>query len=503
MNPLVQSFVDRFSQSAVTAIQSKPGFGDYVACLNGLWNAQNGTVVEQTSAIISANPDHPMRFAVYRLWIEALADSGEKLSLHALQEHLLMRGEASPEDRITYMALRGIIHMELDRTHAAQLMLRAISNQTNNPYAMELNQAVLTRDIEPVELPALVQMTIPFDDYIVWQSLVRNFVAMNQRHRAEPCFDVVDSIFAGNPMRDICYYHWTSELADWTSALEHATHLASTFTAHPDHSFYAAHASFKLNRFNQTITTLEGAKSIRLETDPDASLLHGQAWKQIGMQKQDSKILEKARKSLARASKLLSREGISPMPAELLIQEINEALNETAETPAESKSLFRPTKAWLVKLSTRRYQELRMSRESAVEHLVRPLGGEAQPGDLCFFAIDETKGKEDGAWKIAAIYTVDSQPVWHPYWRQQSALQLISMPKKLISVDVKIMDAPHGTKGKKPQKKTKLSKDHPFRFGVFQLEEGALDLIQEAIRQHQQGDNRVTTNNENSSHEAV
>ncbi len=503
MNPLLQSFINRYSQSTVNALQAKPGFRDYVTCLTPLWNGQNGTVVEQASAIVSANPDHEMRFAIYRLWIEALADAGEKLSLHALQEHLLMRGEAAPEDRVTYMALRGLIHMELDRTHAARLMLRAITNETNNPYAMELNQAVLTRELTPVELPALVQMTAPFADYVVWQSLVRNFVAVNQRHRAEPCVDLVDWIFVGNPMRDVCYFHWTSELNDWTSSLEHAEHLASTFPAHPDYAFYAAHAAFKLNRFSQTIATLEGAKSIRLETDADASLLLGQACKQIGMQKQDSKILEKARKTLTRASKLLSREGITPMAPELMIQEINEALGETPATPAESKSLFRPTKAWLVKLSTRRYQELRMSRESAVEHLVRPLGGDAQPGDLCFFAVDDTHGKEDGAWKIAAIYTVDSQPVWHPYWRQQSALQLISMPKKLITVDVKIMDEPQAGPGKKQAKASKLPKDHPFRFGVFQLEEGALDLIQEAIRQHQQGEPKNTNYNETSSHKAV
>ncbi len=503
MNPLVQSFINRFTQSTVNALLAKPGFRDYVTCLIPLWNGQNGTVVEQSSAIVSANPDHEMRFAIYRLWIEALADGGEKLSLHALQEHLLMRGEAAPADRVTYMALRGLIHMELDRTHAARLMLRAITSETNNPYAMELNQAVLTRDLNPVELPALIQMSNPFADYVVWQSLVRNFVAVNQRHRAEPCLDIIDSIFVGNPMRDVCYFHWTSELNDWTSALEHAEHLASAFPAHPDHAFYAAHAAFKLNRFNQTIATLEGSKVLRLDTDPDASLLHGQACKQIGIQKQDAKTLEKARKSLTRASKLLSREGISPMVPELLIQEINDALGETSAIVAEQQSLFRPTKAWLVKLSTRRYQELRTSRESAVEHLVRPLGGEAQPGDLCFFAIDETKGKEDGTWKIAAIYTVDSQPVWHPYWRQQSALQLITMPKKLITVDVKIVDEQQAGIAKKSQKAAKLPKNHPFRFGVFQLEEGALDLIQEAIRQHQQGAGNNKTNNETSTHKAV
>ncbi|NDE14811.1 hypothetical protein EBZ80_07780 [bacterium] len=503
MNPLVQSFVDSYPESTIKALHSQAGFTDYAACLLPLWNGQNGKAIDAASAVISANPDHPMRFQVYRMWIEALANSGEKLALHALQEHLLMRGEAAPEDRVTYMALRGLIHMELDRTHAARLMLRAISGETGNPWAMELNEAVLNRDINPVELPALIQMNKPFADYVVWQNLVRTFVGMNQRHRAEPCLDIIDRLFTGNPLRDVCYFHWTSELADWASALEHATHLASTFQDHPDYGFFAAHAAYKMNRFNQAVVTLEASKGLNLETDPDASLLHGQALKQIGMQKHDAGILERATKSLSRASKLLSREGVSPMVPEMLIREIKEALddvNDANGAVTETASLFRPTGAWLVKLSARRYQELRTSRESSIERLVRPLGPDARPGDLCFFAIDESGNTADRTWKIAAIYTVDSDPVWHPYWRHQSALQLIHLPKKLISVDVKMVDAPVAPKGMdvapatkapkaaKTSKASRLPKDHPLRFGVYQLEEGALDLIQEAIKQHQQGE---------------
>lgn len=496
MNPVVQAFIENYPESTIRALHSRQGFKDYVACLAPLWNGQYSKAIDEASAIISANPDHPMRFEVYRLWIESLACAGEKLSLHALQEHLLMRGEAAPEDRATYMALRGLIHLELDRTHAARLMLRAIAGETENPWAMELNEGVLNRDINPVELPALIQMTKPFADFVVWQSLVRTFAGMNQRHRAEPCLDIVDRIFTGNPMRDVCYFHWTSELADWASALEHATHLASTFQEHPDYGFYAAHAAFKLNRFNQTVVTIEASKGLNLETDADASLLHGQALKQVGMQKHDHAILDRAKNSLTRASRLLSREGVSPMIPEMLIQEINEFIGDATggvnNDANESANLFRPTSAWLVKLSARRYQELRTSRESSVERLVRPLGADARPGDLCFFAIDEATKRNDGnhTWKIAAIYTVDSNPVWHPYWRHQSALQLISMPKKLISVDVKMIDAPADAKGKKSAKASprsqRLPKDHPFRYGVYQLEEGALDLIQEAIKQHQQ-----------------
>ncbi|MEY4632131.1 MAG: hypothetical protein RIQ81_2251, partial [Pseudomonadota bacterium] len=138
MNPLVQSFLDRFTDSTIKSIRASEGFSDYQTCLLSFWNGQLEKTVEQTSSILSANPDHGMRFSLYRLWIEALSSRGEKLSLHALHEHLLLRGQATPEDRPTWMALRGIIHMELDRPNAAGLMLRATGHDTSNPWVMEL-----------------------------------------------------------------------------------------------------------------------------------------------------------------------------------------------------------------------------------------------------------------------------------------------------------------------------------------------------------------------------
>ncbi|MEY4631944.1 MAG: hypothetical protein RIQ81_2064, partial [Pseudomonadota bacterium] len=390
----------------------------------------------------------------------------------------------------TWMALRGIIHMELDRPNAAGLMLRATGHDTSNPWVMELAQTLEVRGPETHEVPALIHTAGAVPDYVVWSSLVRGFVAMNQRHRAETCFDIMDRIFTGNPLKDTCYFHWTNELGDWSSALEHATHLTSTFPEHADFAFFAAYAAFKLNRFNQTVTTLESSKALKVDTDVDATLLLGQALKQLGMQKQDPRLLDRAVAQLTRASQMMSQNGMSPIVPEQLIREIQEALAEASGTHGdsgtdESTRLFRPTRAWLVKLSARRYQELKTSRESHIERLVRPMGGDAQPGDLCFFAVDipekranRTKGS---SWKIAAIYTVDSAPVWHPYWKFQSALQLFAIPKKMIAVDINIMDTTPS-----PKALEKLPKGHPFRYGVFQLEEGALDLIQEAIRQHQE-----------------
>jgi tetratricopeptide (TPR) repeat protein len=260
MNPQVQSFLDRFTDSNIQSMRNASGFADYATCLHSFWNGQAEETVDQVSSLLSANPDHPMRFSLYRLWLEALANRGERLSMHALHEHLLLRGEANPEDRATYMALRGIIHLEQDRPNAAKLMLRAIGEKADNPWMTELKQAVELREQGEHAIPALIHSTSPTGDYIIWSSLIRAFIAMNQRHRAESCFDIMDRIFTGNPTRDICYFHWTSELGDWSSALDHATHLANTFPQHPDFTFYSAYAAFRLNRFNQAIKTYRSIK---------------------------------------------------------------------------------------------------------------------------------------------------------------------------------------------------------------------------------------------------
>lgn len=493
MNPMVQAFVERFSESTIKKMIDAEGFSAYRACLSSFWASQFQEAADETSGVLSANPEHPMRFGLYRLWIDALAELADFKSLKVLHEHLMMRGMSTEQDRATYMALRGLIHIELDQPHAAGLMYKAVASDDDSPYTMELETKISDKNLDSTGLPALINLEQPFSDYICWQSLVRSFVSMNQRHRAEPCLDLVDRIFPGSPLRDLCYFHWCSDIGDWQSAFESAERLHKTFSESTDYAFFAAHAALRLNRFNQSMAILENSKVINVAEDADAALIIGQALKNIGTQKRDIPTLQRAIKHLEIASRLIQEAGHDPMPAEMLKVQVQEQIKDLSDASASiddgEEDLFRPTQAWLVKLSHRRYIELKNSKESHVTHLTRPMGSKARPGDLCFFAVEGAPNNKH-TWKIAAIYTVESEPVWHPTLGHQSALQLIAMPKRLIPVAVQMANEP-----KEPGRKSFRSRHRDSQNGVFQLEEGVLDLIQEAIRLHQAGGQDTATNN--------
>jgi len=110
---------------------------------------------------------------------------------------------------------------------------------------------------------------------------------------------------------------------------------------------------------------------------------------------------------------------------------------------------------------------------------LRPMGNEPKAGDFCFFA--STANTENGnvQWKIGAIYTIDTEPMWHPTEGHQNALTLVSRPESCIPVEVCLVE--------EDVKNEDFHAEHPYSFGVYELEMGALDVITEATRLKNEG----------------
>ena len=114
-------------------------------------------------------------------------------------------------------------------------------------------------------------------------------------------------------------------------------------------------------------------------------------------------------------------------------------------------------------------------KDSEIEQIMRPMGSAPNQGDFCFFAT--TVNLEGGGqqWKIGGIYTVDSEPIWHPTEKYQNSLQLVARPPGGIPVDVALLEDEF-----EPESEMERA-DHPFTFGVYELEMGALDIITEEL----------------------
>jgi hypothetical protein len=110
------------------------------------------------------------------------------------------------------------------------------------------------------------------------------------------------------------------------------------------------------------------------------------------------------------------------------------------------------------------------------------MGASPRPGDYTFFASESDTEDGHKLWKIIAIYAVDSEPMWHPVHGYHSALKLVKRLPDGIPLDVRSAEEPAATETGATT--TRLPKEHPLRYGVFALDSGALDVIEEAVRLH-------------------
>ncbi len=448
--------------------------------LQAHWAGRPQTAIEYVSKVLAEEPNHPRQFAFYRLWIEALAEMNSRDALASLGRHLAQRAqeEENLHRHINYMALRGLIHLELDQMQAARLMERALGAAKGNPYALEFRQ-ILAQRVSSSEAPALLSAQGSLSDYFHWQTLARGLFLRGEREALHSVLDRVDRNFNGSPMRQVFELHQCIEEGNLERATVVSTELARRMPGHPDYDVIAAWSALHSGQIEVAEERLGHALKVSGEGDVDVMALAGHVAAIRAWATGDKEIVEAANQYLAKASAMLRNLGLPFTRSAMNAAAIQERAQESNDGATEAAH---PGRAWLMKLSPRRYCEIRTEEEPAITQIARPMGGAARPGDLVFFAGDLPNGyapDREGAknwWNIAAIYTVASEPVWDPIHRQQSVLQLVSRPNEPIPVEVFMMDE------EKTVASEEVDLDHPYRYGVFELEGGALDIIMEAIK---------------------
>jgi hypothetical protein len=244
------------------------------------------------------------------------------------------------------------------------------------------------------------------------------------------------------------------------------------FPSNVDYSYYHALALFEDGDYPGARRILSEVVRTQGETDAEIVGLLGHCHAKLGEP-------EKAAQLLRTAVSLLKAEGLPSSHVNIELANVEEEMRGDKLDPAIE--MPRATRMWLINLSPRRYHELQTSSETHIDRLLRPMGVEPRPGDYCFFAAPDAPDAEGTSrWKIVAIYAVDSEPMWHPVHRYHTALRLVNRPPEGIPVDV----APAADEGRASD----TDRDHPYSYGVYELEIGALDIITEAVRRHNDGE---------------
>ena len=94
---------------------------EYLSSVKAYWEGRPRTCIERLATTLSMDPSPDDVHRLYRLWIECLAHQNEILALRTLLNHFSFFIEIGP-DRVTNMALKGMVHFELDEINAAALM---------------------------------------------------------------------------------------------------------------------------------------------------------------------------------------------------------------------------------------------------------------------------------------------------------------------------------------------------------------------------------------------
>lgn len=139
-------------------------------------------------------------------------------------------------------------------------------------------------------------------------------------------------------------------------------------------------------------------------------------------------------------------------------------------------------------LSPRRTEEMVNAHDEDIETLHRPMGKEVEPGDVVLFVSRASHTAKNPnsirqEWRLLAMYRVTSRPIWHPVEKWHSCLELIDRPEHPVPVDAHELKSDINVRGKAAS----LPLGHHARFGVYSLDDVAMEIMIAAVRRRAEG----------------
>jgi hypothetical protein len=459
----------------------------YVVVLNHIWNGRFSAAADVASTILAEDDEHPATPRLYRAWIEALSELGDHDSLTMLGHHLLALGRAEPEMQQTYMGLRGIIHLFLDEAPAARLVLRAVRGRENNPYCLEFEELCARRGFEEAYEFALAKSHVAIHDWFHWTTLCADLDAFGSHSELTDTLNYVNHAFPGSPLLDQYNLHKAFHNGHWASGLSSATKLQHNFPDHCDYGFYKAFAAFHAGDRELAWNTLSQLGEDLNAHDPDVLHLAGEILAQKAMDIDSESLASKAIEKLDTAARMFRRFGKPVDSAITLIQRLERQIVSSGTTTIDTNG-FRAPRSWMVMLTPAQYANMSTSGDQELAMIHRPMGKEAMPGDVVLFMtksahVAKQPVQTSQEWRIVSVYRVTTKPYWHPINRWHNGLELVDRPDSPIPVDAKDVSSDWNVRGNKYN----LPVGHHARFGVFELDDSAMDIVVASVKRRSDG----------------
>jgi tetratricopeptide (TPR) repeat protein len=430
---------------------------DYLDALADYWNGRIRTAIEHVTQVLAAQPDHDDVLQLYRLWIELLAEEGDVFALRSLGLHLQMRSENDARNYHSYFAMRGLIHIELDETDAAELHDAALNMPTNNPYVREFQFRIAQRTEQESSVGKFVSNPRNLRDYLHWQLYVQQLHADHKTRDYRAAVKRVDELFSGSPMQERIEMHMAVDNNDFEKSTELAQQLFRRFPSSTEYGLAQAFSLVKLRRYSEAIPVLSKLVAIDGDSDVDVISLLGHCFKEDYLATKNERSRERAGYYLKRAEALLTNMGLS---AAAVNHDFNEILSKNSESKSETQ------RAWLIRVPQAEYLDIQLADESELKFMAITISKEAAPGDICFIATEDYRDSGARQMRVGAIYTVSSDPKWHPMYGSQSMMTLVGRPPVSLPIDIATVDTDR-----------RQTADRLRNVRAFELDGEALDQI--------------------------
>ncbi len=392
----------------------------YLHALDLLWNQKRRDAVGFITQTIADEIEHEDLSIFYRLWIEVLVESQDRISLQILKNHLAhMAPQFSDYDQ--WLALRGLVHFELEELEACKLIIRCVASNTYSPYAMELQQRMNLRSSEEgkAEL-TILSCTAPVTDYCVLEKLAQGLLSNGDADKLPHLLSKISLNFAKAPLPDHFNFWYYFDHNQLSEAIKIGKQLCNSYPDNERYKFDLAYALFCKEETNEAVKLLESFDVKFRKKDVDTLSLLGYGYLLKSKDNTRSQEWEKAKNYFTLAKNQSEKIGVPNNEAILNLNFIKEKESKKISSTSEAKF-------WVLPLSARREHELMESKENEIDFLFHSLDKNIRNEDYVLFTAPAQTSQ-----RLLAVYKVQKSGLWHPYIKNQGLLERIHRFSKSI-----------------------------------------------------------------------
>ncbi len=448
----------------------------YKGALAAYWNGQVNKAIELLSPELEGDSSIIDTAPLYRLWIEILADKGEIAALRHLADHFgfLLEAEEEPVIHTMNMALKGLIHFELDEVDAAKLMARSVADQKLNPYVLELEQLCRNR----TNLDKVTNLLLPIKnhvfDYCQLATLAKTLYQAKDHNNLKWAVERIGQLYPEAPLAELFAMQDAVEKKQFEAAKSHARTLTKRFSDNVEFAFQYGYVAAKAGDHDNAITELTRASNMLHHEDPDVLSWLGFSLARKAAHGRNTVLKSEAENYLRKAITQLQSLGLPTTFASQELSTLQHAFNQVPQV--------QNNKLWMVKVSASEFHQLKTGALEQIETMTHALHPNAKAGDLCIIVGDDYASKalnERGVtWRLAALYSVTSNAYRHPLKGHVVNMTLINRQDKVsIPVNVTKLLASQNSDGKLDQSRIARAN------GVYELDADAQRVFADILEE--------------------